>query len=135
MRAAVPRSPSVASAGPAALRAVGHHHRVLAVHGRSLRSGGDQHARRPFVEVGTRVEIVAYIMRGTPLESITAGRRRTSSAFPEVLAVDYVDEEQALAQAQAELVEFRDAYRDLRVNPLPPPSRFTCARDSAEPIA
>lgn len=69
-------------------------------------------------DVGTRVEIVAYIMRGTPLESITVAAQDIS-AFPEVLAVDYIDEEQALAQAQAELVEFRDAYRDLRVNPLP----------------
>jgi len=69
-------------------------------------------------DVGTRVEIVAYIMRGTPLETITVAAQDIS-AFPEVSAVDYIDEEQALAQAQAELVEFRDAYRDLRVNPLP----------------
>jgi cell division transport system permease protein len=69
-------------------------------------------------DVGTRVEIVAYIMRGTPLEAITVAAQDIN-AFPEVSAVDYIDEEQALAQAQAELVEFRDAYRDLRVNPLP----------------
>ena len=31
----------------------------------------------------------------------------------------YVTEEQALARARAELVEFRDAYRDLTANPLP----------------
>ncbi len=74
--------------------------------------------RQALREVGTRVEVVAYILRGTPLESITVAAQDIS-AFPEVLAVDYVDEEQALAQAQAELVEFRDAYRDLRVNPLP----------------
>ena len=57
-------------------------------------------------------------MRGTPLEAITLASQDIS-AFPEVLAVAYVDEEQALAKAQAELVEFRDAYRDLKVNPLP----------------
>ena len=74
--------------------------------------------RQALREVGTRVEVVAYILRGTPLESITVAAQDIS-AFPEVLAVDYIDEEQALAQAQAELVEFRDAYRDLRVNPLP----------------
>ena len=74
--------------------------------------------RQALRDVGTRVEIVAYIMRGAPLESITVAAQDIS-AFPEVLAVDYIDEEQALAQAQAELVEFRDAYRDLRVNPLP----------------
>lgn len=74
--------------------------------------------QRVLKDVGTRVEIEAYILRGTPLESITVAAQDIS-VFPEVLAVDYIDEEQALAQAQAELVEFRDAYRDLRVNPLP----------------
>lgn len=74
--------------------------------------------REALRDVGARVEVVAYILRGTPLESITVAAQDIS-AFPEVLAVDYIDEEQALAQAQAELVEFRDAYRDLRVNPLP----------------
>jgi cell division transport system permease protein len=74
--------------------------------------------QRVLKDVGTRVEVVAYILRGTPLESITVAAQDIS-VFPEVLAVDYIDEEQALAQAQAELVEFRDAYRDLRVNPLP----------------
>jgi len=74
--------------------------------------------QRVLKDIGTRVEVVAYILRGTPLESITVAAQDIS-AFPEVLAVDYIDEEQALAQAQAELVEFRDAYRDLRVNPLP----------------
>ena len=74
--------------------------------------------RQALREVGTRVEVVAYILRGTPLESITVAAQDIS-AFPEVLAVDYIDEEQAMAQAQAELVEFRDAYRNLSVNPLP----------------
>jgi cell division transport system permease protein len=49
-----------------------------------------------------RVEIVAFVFRGTPAETIA-----------------YVSEEQALARARSELVEFRDAYRDLQVNPLP----------------
>lgn len=74
--------------------------------------------RQALRQVGSRVEVVAYIMRGTPLEAITLASQDIS-AFPEVLAVDYVDEEQALVNAQEELVEFRDAYRDLRVNPLP----------------
>ena len=33
--------------------------------------------------------------------------------------MSYVSEEQALARARSELVEFRDVYRDLEVNPLP----------------
>ena len=66
-----------------------------------------------------RVEIVAFIMRGTPAETI-AQASQDIGAFPEVQDVTYVSEEQALARARRELVEFRDAYRDLQVNPLPP---------------
>ncbi|HEY8196536.1 MAG TPA: permease-like cell division protein FtsX [Gemmatimonadales bacterium] len=65
-----------------------------------------------------RVEIVAYIFHGTPAETIAIATQDIS-AFPEVSDVSYVSEEEALRQARAELIEFRDAYRDLQVNPLP----------------
>jgi len=65
-----------------------------------------------------RVEIVAFVLRGTPAETITLATQDIA-AFPEVQDVTYVTEEQALARARRELVEFRDAYRDLQVNPLP----------------
>jgi cell division transport system permease protein len=65
-----------------------------------------------------RVEVVAYILRGTPAETIALATQDIA-AFPEVQDVGYVTEEQALERARAELVEFRDAYRDLQVNPLP----------------
>jgi len=65
-----------------------------------------------------RVEIVAYIFRGTPAETIAIATQDIS-AFPEVSDVRYVSEEEALRRARAELIEFRDAYRDLQVNPLP----------------
>ncbi|HKH83816.1 MAG TPA: permease-like cell division protein FtsX [Gemmatimonadales bacterium] len=65
-----------------------------------------------------RVEIVAYIFRGTPSETIAIATQDIS-AFPEVREVNYVSEEEALRRARADLVEFRDAYRDLQVNPLP----------------
>jgi len=65
-----------------------------------------------------RVEIVAFVLRGTPAETITLATQDIA-AFPEVKEVVYVTEEQALARARRELVEFRDAYRDLQVNPLP----------------
>ena len=65
-----------------------------------------------------RVEIVAYIFRGTPAETIAIATQDIA-AFPEVSDVSYVSEEEALRQARAELVEFRDAYRDLQVNLLP----------------
>ncbi len=65
-----------------------------------------------------RVEIVAFVLRGTPAESITLATQDIA-AFPEVREVTFVTEQQALERARAELVEFRDAYRDLQVNPLP----------------
>ena len=66
-----------------------------------------------------RVEVVAFVLRGTPAETI-AQASQDIAAFPEVQDVSYVSEDQALARARRELVEFRDAYRDLQVNPLPP---------------
>ena len=60
------------------------------------------------------MEIVAFVLRGTPAETITLATQDIA-AFPEVQDVSFVSEEQALARARAELVEFRDAYRDLQV--------------------
>jgi len=65
-----------------------------------------------------RVEIVAFILRGTPAEAIAVATQDIV-AFPEVQDVSYISEEEALQRARTELVEFRDAYRDLQVNPLP----------------
>ena len=65
-----------------------------------------------------RVEIVAFILRGTPSETIAVASQ-DMAAFPEVQDVSYVSEEDALQRARTELVEFRDAYHDLQVNPLP----------------
>jgi len=68
--------------------------------------------------ISSRVEIEAFVLRGTPAETITLAAQDIA-AFPEVASVQYVDEDQALQRAQRELVEFKDAYRDLQVNPLP----------------
>lgn len=65
-----------------------------------------------------RVEIVAFTLRGTPSETIALATQDIA-AFPEVKEVSFVSEEEALRRARAELVEFRDAYRDIQVNPLP----------------
>ena len=46
-----------------------------------------------------RVEIVAFVLRGTPAETITLATQDIA-AFPEVQDVDYVSEEQALARAR-----------------------------------
>ncbi|MFZ5623398.1 MAG: cell division protein FtsX [Gemmatimonadota bacterium] len=74
-----------------------------------------RHALRGVEE---RVEVVAFVLRGTAPEAITAAAQDIES-FPEVLEVSYVSEDQALERARRELVEFRDAYRDLQTNPLP----------------
>jgi cell division transport system permease protein len=74
--------------------------------------------RKALLGLEERVEIVAFVLRGTPTETITLATQDIA-AFPEVQDVTFVTEQQALARARKELVEFRDAYRDLQVNPLP----------------
>jgi cell division transport system permease protein len=74
--------------------------------------------RQSLQNLAERVEVVAFVLRGTPTETITAASQDVQ-AFPEVLEVQYVNEEQALSRARQELVEFKDAYRDLEANPLP----------------
>jgi cell division transport system permease protein len=74
--------------------------------------------REALKELEERVEIVAYTLRGTPSESIALATQDIA-AFPEVQDVSYVSEDEALRRARTELVEFRDAYRDIQVNPLP----------------
>jgi cell division transport system permease protein len=74
--------------------------------------------RQSLRELEERVEIVAYILRGTPAETIAIATQDIA-AFPEVRDVSFVSEEDALQRARTELIEFRDAYRDLQVNPLP----------------
>ena len=65
-----------------------------------------------------RVEIVAYILPGTPAEA-TAQALKDIQAFPEVQAANYVSEDDALVRARAELVELRDVMEELERNPLP----------------
>ena len=74
--------------------------------------------RQALRAVEERVEVVAYVLRGTPTEAIAAASEDIID-FPEVQSVDYVTADQALARARTNLVEFRDVYRDLQVNPLP----------------
>jgi cell division transport system permease protein len=74
--------------------------------------------RRALEDVEKRVEIVAYLFRGTPAEAIALASQDIA-AFPEVASVDFVSEEDALERAKRDLVEFRDAWRDVQINPLP----------------
>lgn len=68
--------------------------------------------------VAERVEIVAYLLPGTPIENVTLASKDIE-AFPEVASAVYVSEDQALERARGELVEFRDVLRELERNPLP----------------
>src|SRR2546427_7281843 len=61
--------------------------------------------------VAERVEIVAYLLPGTPIETITLAEKDIET-FPEVQSATYVSEDSALARARAELVEFRDVLQD-----------------------
>jgi cell division transport system permease protein len=68
--------------------------------------------------VAERVEIVAYLLPGTPIETITLAEKDIE-AFPEVQSAAYVSEDSALGRARTELVEFRDVLQELERNPLP----------------
>ncbi len=68
--------------------------------------------------VAERVEIVAYLLPDTPIETITLAEKDIE-AFPEVQSATYVSEDSALARARGELVEFRDVLQELERNPLP----------------
>jgi cell division transport system permease protein len=68
--------------------------------------------------VAERVEVVAYLKRGTPAEAITIAQADIE-AFPEVEGVDYVNQDRALERARHDLPEFQDIFQDLEANPLP----------------
>lgn len=74
--------------------------------------------RAALTQVEERVEIVMYLMRGTPVEVATMAVGDIES-FPEVAQVTYVTEDQALEKARSELVELQGVFEDLSANPLP----------------
>ncbi len=74
--------------------------------------------RSALAKLEERVEIVAYLRRGTPVEVVTVAISDIE-ALPGVQAVTYVSEDEALAQARRGLAEFQDVFADLATNPLP----------------
>ena len=74
--------------------------------------------RRAIGSVAERVEVVAYLKRGTMLETVAVASADIE-AFPEVERVAHVTELEALARARRDLTEFQDIFQDLEVNPLP----------------
>jgi cell division transport system permease protein len=87
--------------------------------------------------VAERVEVVAYVKRGTPLETIALASQDIE-AFPEVESVHHITEAEALERARADLREFQDVFSDLETNPLPASldirlkPQFRDARNAAE---
>ncbi len=74
--------------------------------------------RVALADVEERVEIVAYLMRGTPVEVVTVAIGDIE-AFPGVESATYMSEEDALAQARSDMTEFQEVFDDLADNPLP----------------
>lgn len=69
-------------------------------------------------DVAERVEIVAYLKRGTSIETVTMAIADLE-AIPQVESAEHVSEGEALARARRELREFQDIFQDLEANPLP----------------
>jgi cell division transport system permease protein len=65
--------------------------------------------RNALQRVEERVEIRAFVAEGTSIEDITAGADAIKK-YPDVLRVDIVTQEQALARAKSELGEFSDVF-------------------------
>jgi cell division transport system permease protein len=65
--------------------------------------------RDALARVGERVEIRAFVADSTPIETITKASDEVA-AYPEVLSVEIVTQEQALAKARDELGEFKDVF-------------------------
>jgi cell division transport system permease protein len=65
--------------------------------------------RKALEQVEERVEIRAFVSDSTEIESVAAAMKDVGE-FPEVLSVDYVSKEQALARARKEMGEFADVF-------------------------
>jgi cell division transport system permease protein len=74
--------------------------------------------RQALVQIEDRVEVVAYLLRGTPVEVVTVAMGDIQN-FPEVTSVTFVTEDQALERARRELTEMQGVFDDLVANPLP----------------
>lgn len=74
--------------------------------------------RTALADIEERVEVVAYLIRGTPVEIGTVAMGDIQ-AFPEVASVQYVSEDEALERARRQLVELQGIFQDLETNPLP----------------
>ncbi len=73
---------------------------------------------RTLQSIEERVEVVLYVIRGTPVEVVTLALGDIQ-AFPEVASANYITADDALLRAQSELVEFQGIFSEFTTNPLP----------------
>lgn len=73
---------------------------------------------RTLQSIEERVEIVVYVTRGTPVETITLALGDIE-LFPEVEQATFVTADEALQRAQEELIEFQGIFSEFETNPLP----------------
>ncbi|MGH7720541.1 MAG: cell division protein FtsX [Gemmatimonadaceae bacterium] len=65
--------------------------------------------RRALGQVEERIEVRAFVLDGTPVETLAAAMGDIA-AFPEVARVELITPEQALERARRELGEFKDVF-------------------------
>lgn len=74
--------------------------------------------KRALEQIEERVEVVAYLRDSADSAQIAIARAELAQ-LPEIASVRFVSKDEALANAARDLVEFREAFSDLEVNPLP----------------
>ena len=84
--------------------------------------------------VEEKVEIVAYLSDATTPAQLELGIQEIR-ALPQVLELRHVSKTEALADAMAEMEEFREVFADLEQNPLPASFEITLKPDSRTPQA
>lgn len=85
-------------------------------------------------QVEAKVEIVAYLDDATTPAQLELAQAEIG-ALPEVLELRYVTKTEALADAMAEMEEFRDVFADLEQNPLPASMELRLKPGSRTPAA
>ncbi len=80
-----------------------------------------------------RVEVVAYLRDQASTADI-ANMEEALATLPEVLGVDFVTKDEALARAYEELPEFSEILTDLEVNPLPASLEIQLRPGSRTPV-
>jgi cell division transport system permease protein len=85
-------------------------------------------------QVGSRVEVVAYLRDGADLNAVGEAQDQLRR-MPEVLSIGFLSKADALEKARAELPEFQEVFTGLEVNPLPASLEIQLQPGSRDPLA